>query len=82
MKKTVLFILASIILGLLMCFASFAADSVVYVADGGIGDGSSATTPVGTLDAAYAALGDNGGTVVVVGMLPLANILLSLRMAV
>ena len=67
MKKTVLFILASIILGLLMCFASFAADSVVYVADGGIGDGSSATTPVGTIDAAYAALGDNGGTVVVVG---------------
>jgi len=47
--------------------AVLAAETVVYVSDGGTGNGSSAETPVGTLDAAYAALGEGGGTIVVVG---------------
>ena len=64
MKK---FLLLCVALCALLCINAFAAESVVYVADGGTGDGSTATKPVGTLDAAYAALGDNGGTVVVVG---------------
>lgn len=51
----------------LLCFSAFAAGNVVYVADGGSGDGSTATSPVGTLTDAYNALGDAGGTIVVCG---------------
>ena len=36
-----------------------AADSVVYVADGGTGDGTSAATPLGSLTDAYNALGSD-----------------------
>ena len=57
-----------------MCTASvLAAEKVVYVADGGNGDGLSVEAPLGTLDAAYAALGSDGGTVVVVGKLTVAS---------
>ncbi len=61
---------------LVLCMLSltvFAAENVVYVSDGGAGDGASAETPLGTLDAAYAALGDNGGTVVVVGKVTVSD---------
>lgn len=67
MKKVVLSAVLCVFLCTIFCVCSFAADNVVYVADGGTGDGSTATTPVGTLADAYAVLGDNGGTVVVVG---------------
>lgn len=43
------------------------AERVVFLVRGGTGDGSSVTSPVGTLTAAYQALGDEGGTIVVCG---------------
>ncbi len=43
-----------------------AVDGVVYLADGGTGDGTSADSPLGSLNDAYAALTD-GGTAVVCG---------------
>lgn len=43
------------------------AERVVFLVQGGTGDGRSDTTPVGTLTAAYRALGDQGGTIVVCG---------------
>ncbi|MBQ6893832.1 MAG: hypothetical protein IJN48_06450, partial [Clostridia bacterium] len=73
MKKSLLFMALGVVLCMTLCFGAFAAENVVYVADGGTGDGSTATTPVGTLDAAYAALGDNGGTVVVVGKVTVSD---------
>ncbi|MBR5011472.1 MAG: family 78 glycoside hydrolase catalytic domain, partial [Clostridia bacterium] len=44
-----------------------ATDGVVYVADGGTGDGSTDITPIGTLADAFAALNGKGGVVVLVG---------------
>ena len=38
-----------------------AAEKVVFVKEGGSGNGSSADSPVGTLDKAYSLLGDAGG---------------------
>ena len=64
MKKALFTVL---VLCFLLSIGTFAAENVVYISDGGTGNGATASTPVGTLDAAYAALGDNGGTVVVVG---------------
>ena len=54
---------------LLLCAVltlSAAAAGTVYVADGGNGDGRTAAAPLGDLAAAYAALGEDGGTVVIV----------------
>lgn len=39
----------------------------VYVQEGAAGDGTSAASPLGTLEAAYAALGDEGGEIVIIG---------------
>ncbi len=61
------FLLLAALCAALMCFSAFAA-GVVYVADGGSGNGLSASAPVGTLTDAYNALGDDGGTVVVCGV--------------
>jgi len=61
------FLLLAVLCAALMCLSAFAA-SVVYVADGGSGNGSSASVPVGTLTDAFNALGDDGGTVVVCGV--------------
>lgn len=69
--KKLLFV--SLLLCVLLCIGTFAAEKVVYVSDGGSGDGTSATAPLGTLDAAYAALGTDGGTVVVVGKVTVAD---------
>ena len=55
---------------LLLCAVltlSAAAAGTVYVADGGSGDGKTASAPLGDLAAAYTALGEDGGTIVVVG---------------
>ena len=46
---------------------------VVYVKDGGTGDGSSAKSPLGNLSAAYNALGDAGGRIVVCGKLTISG---------
>ena len=43
-----------------------AAAGTVYVTDGGTGSGASAASPLGDLAAAYTALGEDGGTLVVV----------------
>ena len=49
-------LLLTIIFALILAFAVpvNAAEAVVYVRDGGTGDGSAASSPVGTLEAAYA----------------------------
>ena len=55
---------------LLLCAVltlSAAAAGTVYVTDGGNGDGKTAASPLGDLAAAYTALGEDGGTLVVVG---------------
>ncbi len=50
-----------------------AAEKVVYVTDGGTGDGSAPDKAAGTLTDAYAALGDAGGRIVVVEKLTLTE---------
>lgn len=47
--------------------------NLVYLADGGNGDGLSASTPVGDLNAAIAALGGADGTIVVCGTYTVAS---------
>ena len=42
-------------------------DGVIFVADGGFGDGLAPTHPLGSLEDAFNALGDEGGTIVLVG---------------
>ena len=61
MKK--LFIM--LVISALLLISAFAAENIVYVSDGGTGDGSAVSTPVGTLADAYAALGDEGGKIVI-----------------
>lgn len=51
----------------ILSLAAFAAGETVYVKDGGTGDGSSASAPVGTLSAAAEALDGKGGTITLVG---------------
>lgn len=46
---------------------------VVYLKDGGTGDGKSAATAVGTFDEAFEKLGANGGTIVVCGPIALTT---------
>ena len=65
MKK----LMVSFVLLLCACLAlgAAAAESTVYVADGGSGNGKTASAPLGDLAAAYNALGADGGKIVVVG---------------
>ena len=67
MRKTLLFILSLLICAVLCTAAAFAAEQTVYVKDGGTGDGTSAASPLGTLNAAVSALGGKGGTIVACG---------------
>ena len=46
---------------------------VVFLKDGGTGDGKSASSPVGTFAEAYEKLGGNGGTIVVCGAVALTG---------
>ncbi|MBQ2117988.1 MAG: hypothetical protein II192_02910 [Clostridia bacterium] len=77
MKKTVsLLISAFLLVTSCTVFALPAAadEAVVYVKDGGTGDGSSASSPLGTFDAALKALAATGGTVKVVdAVTPVGN---------
>jgi len=73
MKKLLFSFAITLTLCLLCLFSVSAADNVVYLADGGSGDGSSAAAPVATAAAAYAALGDNGGTIVICGKYTVGN---------
>ncbi|MBQ7172479.1 MAG: hypothetical protein IJR89_09420 [Clostridia bacterium] len=77
MKKTVS-LLISVFLLVTSCtvFAVPAAadEAVVYVKDGGTGDGSSVSSPLGSFDAALKALASTGGTVKVVdAVTPVGN---------
>lgn len=73
MKKVFLFSLLTVFLAAFCLVSAFAAENVVFLADGGTGDGSSAATPVGTFANAYAALGDDGGTIVICGKYTVGN---------
>ncbi len=72
MKKTLALLLCVILVLALVpvvAIPAAAADKVVYVKDGGTGDGSTADNAVGALKDAYTALGAEGGTIVIVGEL-------------
>jgi len=71
MKRSFGYFFVLIAACVLLALPVFAAD-VVYVADGGKGDGTSADTPVATLEAAAAKL-PSGGTIVVSGPLTITN---------
>ncbi len=64
---SVLMLLPLCLVGGGMAVSSSATTNVVYVEDGGSGDGSSATAPYGSLTDAYNALGDEGGRIVICG---------------
>ena len=57
--------------GMVSAETTATSSAVVYVKDGGTGDGKSAASPFGTLTAAYNALGNAGGRIVICGKLTL-----------
>ena len=67
MKKHLLWLCALLLAACGLALSAGAAETRVYVADGGTGDGKSASTPCGSLAAAVDALNGAGGTVVLVG---------------
>ena len=71
MKKKSAFVLSLVVFCAALALSAFAAD-VVYVADGGTGNGLNPETPVATLEAAVKKL-KSGGTVVVAGPLTITN---------
>ena len=71
MKKIIVFALI-MILAMSLVPSISAAEAVVYVKDGGTGNGASPTTPLGSLEAAFTKLGTAGGTIVLVGKCTLA----------
>ena len=73
MRKTLLFVLSLLICAVL-CTAAFAAEQTVYVKDGGTGDGTSASSPLGTLNAAISALNGAGGRIVACGDVTISSI--------
>jgi len=72
MKKLFSVLICAILLLSVMPVFAYAADKVVYVKDGGTGDGSSPDKAVGTIVDAFAAVGDSG-TIVVCGKLTLSG---------
>lgn len=71
MKKIIAMIIACLmVVALVPVIAApvAAADKVVYVGKDGTGDGSAADKPMGDLVAAFAAIGDEDGTIVFVNM--------------
>ena len=58
-------IFAAMLLCALLALSAFAAETVVYVNDGGTGDGSSASAPLGNMTEAISKVA-NGGKVVIV----------------
>ena len=64
---------AMILLAVLFLLPAAAEDAaaVVYVTDGGTGNGATPEAPLGSLSAAYTALGDAGGTIVIMEKLTL-----------
>jgi len=72
---------SSILFVFLLVFSAFsgfalnlsAASAVVYVKDGGTGNGSSASSPLGSLLDAYSTLGVNGGTIILTDITTVPN---------
>ena len=77
MNKKILVILSALILAVSLCSlcVSAADGQTVYVADGGIGDGTSAASPLGSMSAALKAVGTNGGEIVVCGAVKVSGTL-------
>ena len=69
MKKFLFFCL----IAALLLLSAAAAGPTVYVSDGGSGDGASAGAPLGSLSAAYNALGAAGGNIVIVDTCTLSS---------
>ncbi|MBQ7660434.1 MAG: hypothetical protein IJS44_00080, partial [Clostridia bacterium] len=69
MKKLWMMLLISA----LMVLSAVAAESTVYVTDGGSGDGTTAASPLGSLADAYAALGDDGGKIIITDTVSIAT---------
>ncbi len=70
MKKVFTILLAALLMMTLVPLAAVPASAdevVVYVKDKGTGDGSSPENAVSTMAEAYALIGDNDGTIVIVG---------------
>ncbi len=68
MKKLLKFVLLTVVISAMLLFAASAADNVVFLKDGGTGDGSSADSAVGTLAKAFISLNlKNDATVVICG---------------
>lgn len=65
MNKKIFLLLTALLLVALLALGASAKD--VYVKDGGTGDGTSATAPIGTIEGAIEALGGEGGQVILVG---------------
>jgi len=72
--KKILFFATSVLLAMLLLATAFAAETTVYVKDGGTGDGTSAATPFGSLTAAINALDGKGGTICLVGDTTLSTV--------
>ncbi len=66
MKKLLNYLLLTVIISAMLLFAASAADNVIFLKDGGTGDGSSASSAVGTLDAALARINTKAEATVVI----------------
>ena len=74
MNKILTFLFTAIVALSLCSLCVCAADGqTVYVANGGTGDGSSASSPVGTMTAALSKLGSAGGTIIASGEVSVAS---------
>ncbi len=73
MKKILSILLVATMIISACAFSASAADAVVYVQDGGTGDGTSAASPLGSLEEAYKVVRE-GGTIYLTGdITPPAN---------
>ena len=73
MKKLLAVIMCMFMLISLIPFSVSAAEKVVYVKDGGMGDGTTAEKAVGSIREAVEAVGTKGGTIVVCGLTTIAD---------
>lgn len=73
MRRFQSFTVFFIVLSCLLCLSVFAAENVVYLCDGGTGDGSSPDAALGSMEDAYTTLGDAGGEIVLVGTTTIAS---------
>lgn len=66
-KRLTVFISVFVVAFLIAVLCSGAAERVVYICDGGIGDGSDSSRPTGSLKEAVRLLADSGGKIVICG---------------